>query len=191
MIANLCEADSERRSSCTELYNWLRPYQEAIISLEAFEVKNLPPKISQSIQGTRPVQNQGISYDPRQSQQVVNGSHIYPQQNFPPSVQGQRVTYTQVVQPPPQYQPQPQQKVIINPSQQQFPNATFAPYTSSQYQPGPNYPIGQTVTYSQPTYNPSVIRQQDGSGDRPKTGMELTLEKIDEQLQMSRRMFPS
>lgn len=33
LIANLCEADSDRRSSCSEIYAWLEPYQEAIINL--------------------------------------------------------------------------------------------------------------------------------------------------------------
>ena len=35
-----------KRSTCSELFDWLNPYEENIINLEPFEVKNLPRNIS-------------------------------------------------------------------------------------------------------------------------------------------------
>lgn len=32
-IRNLCEADPAKRSTCSELYMWLRPYEEYIVNL--------------------------------------------------------------------------------------------------------------------------------------------------------------
>ena len=42
VIRNLCEVDPDRRCSCSELFRWLKPYEESIINLERFEVPNLP-----------------------------------------------------------------------------------------------------------------------------------------------------
>lgn len=121
--------------------------------------------------------------------QFNQGPQVYAHQAYIPA-QDQRVTYTQVLQHQPQHQSP--QRIIINPQQQQFPsNVTYVQHSSSQYHPSPNFPVGQNVTSTQSVYTHGAIRQQENFGDRPKTGMELTLEKIDEQLQMSRRMFPS
>lgn len=154
-------------------------------------MNGLPPKIlqlAQSGQVNRPIQE--VPFDPR-NVQAPYGSQIYVQQNFVPPAQGQRVTYTQPV---------------VGQSGRVVPQTVqnFAQYTSSQYNPGQQ--VGQTVTYTQPqgqvftpgqvpiyqqgqvpVYQPPVYQQ----GQPGKSGMELTLEKIDEQLQMSRKMFPS
>jgi len=36
VVGNLCEIDSDRRSTCSELFSWLEPYQDHIINLERF-----------------------------------------------------------------------------------------------------------------------------------------------------------
>ena len=33
VVKNLCEVDPARRCTCTELFRWLKPYEEAIINL--------------------------------------------------------------------------------------------------------------------------------------------------------------
>ena len=106
---------------------------------------------------------------------------VYAQQNYiPPQGQDQRVTYSQVFQHQLQPQSQSPQRIIMNaPQQQPFPpNVTYVQYSTNQYHPGPNFPVGQNVI-SQPVYSHVGLRQQENFGDRPKTGMELTLEKID------------
>jgi len=58
----------------------------------------------------------------------------------------------------------------------------------------PNTYTTQSVTY--PAVNGKFVPPVTGypqpeAGDKQRSTMELTLEKIDEQLQMSRKMFPS
>lgn len=122
----------------------------------------------------------------------------------PPQPFGQTVTYYQV---PPQPasipQPQPQIKPQVQPPQvyqvpaDQGKVTTTSTYTYAQYPPastyissssGNQYTTQTTTQYTRPV---SSIYQGPEGGDRPKSNMELTLEKIDEQLQMSRKMFPS
>lgn len=155
VIANLCEVDSDKRSSCSELYNWLNPFEERIVNLESFEIANLPPKIAQQVQP----QPQAV---PIQGSNPVGLGHnvVYQQQQV--GVQGQIAT-------------------------QSVGNATFSPYNAQPYIP--------TTYVQQPSYYSSVSHVNSGnvggSSDEKIKNMALALEKIDEQLKLSRKMFPS
>lgn len=67
---------------------------------------------------------------------------------------------------------------------------TYNNYVPSVSQPIPNYQPGQTFQQYQPpqTVQYTNVRPAENG---VKSNMDLTLEKIDEQLQMSRKMFPS
>lgn len=120
----------------------------------------------------------------------------------PPQPFGQPVTYYQVPAQPitipqPQIKPQIQPPQVYQAPVDQGKVTTTSTYTYAQYPAqsayvsnlsGGQYTTQTTTQYSRPP--PGAYQVPEG-GDRPKSNMELTLEKIDEQLQMSRKMFPS
>lgn len=146
-----------------------------------------------------PAQNPVITTVPQQfirpaqpaySQVVETGNQIIHQgQVNPPALSVQ--TPVQVVQQPP----------VIQSTQQvgQYTEnrTTTSTYTYGQYPPTSNQYVPQgSGQYVQTVQNVQYVRApvpsfQQVEGDRQKSNMELTLEKIDEQLQMSRKMFPS
>ena len=90
VIRNLCEVDPEKRSSCTDLFRWLKPYEESIINLEKFEVSSLPSKLSgmsnpQSVNSSPQRTFYGVSVQNDQHNDSREEPNMYrPQSQVPP-----------------------------------------------------------------------------------------------------------
>lgn len=108
VVRNLCEVDPERRSTCSELFRWLKPYEESIINLERFEVSNLPSKIA----SLNVSQGQSVNNSPQRAMNIESYERApaYTQPPPPPQFKNEEqvvrttVEYRNVNQvPPPQY----------------------------------------------------------------------------------------
>jgi serine/threonine protein kinase len=204
LIKGLCQVESDRRISCRELENWLRVYENEIIDLQDFQVKELPDKLRDlrvASQPTPTYQQQPASFQPQpnayQAPPQVNPQMqpirdvwqqkpqpVITQQTYLPQGQGQ-------VYPQGQFQPQPYYQQTYQPVPQQ----TYVSYQTPG-QPGYEYAQGQ----SQANQNPSAMtfqREQARSGlesglvSQPSQNRNVNLQQIDEQLQKSRKLFPS
>ncbi len=197
-------------------YNGHTSVPNSYISSSQTQASTIPPQLGgQTVTYYQVPAGQPVNFPPpfiRPPQQGYPQTIDQPGQNFilnpPPLPAGQQIQVQGTQLPPSiissQQQPPAQSVQVIQSTQNVQPNqsgqysenrTTTSTYTYSQYPPGNQY-VSPTVTNSQYSQNVQYIRAPvsnnfQGEGDRQKSNMELTLEKIDEQLQMSRKMFPS
>lgn len=197
-------------------YNGPTSVPNSYISSSQTQASTIPPQLGgQTVTYYQVPAGQPVNFPPpfiRPPQQGYPQTIDQPGQNFtlnpPPLPAGQQIQVQGTQLPPSiissQQQPPAQSVQVIQSTQNVQPNqsgqysenrTTTSTYTYSQYPPGNQY-VPPIVTNSQYSQNVQYIRAPvsnnfQGEGDRQKSNMELTLEKIDEQLQMSRKMFPS
>lgn len=133
----------------------------------------LPPSTQQFVTRTVEYRNGNMTNSQTSPNRVSGAISVPP----PPPHPQYYAPIQQVTQQP--IQQSTQQKsyssTYVNPDQNRATSSTTYVYTS-------------TTTNQNNVIDTQVQRQSEG---QPRSNMEITLEKIDEQLQMSRKMFPS
>lgn len=176
LIKALCQVEGEKRVTCKELAEWLSKYENSIIELQEFNIGELPEKLhklSQSQSGSK----------------VQGGSKV---QQAPPPIP-QQLPYQYQGQFMPQIPPTNFISAPVNRSEIKYTEQSVVKpgYIPQQYVPPAPY------TYSQDFG--SVAYGGSGSGvargqfeyQQPVPRSNINLQQIDEQLQMSRKLFPS
>lgn len=183
LIKGLCQVEESSRISCKELASWLAKYETQIIDLQEFTVNELPEKLSK-LTPERPrdskVQQQYPSYvQPSANNYItapVRSELKQPDLNAPrPNYSGQFVS-----------------------------QGTYQQYNFEQYNPSTYVSSGSGLNQQRgppsqvSNVNPSIITFQK---DNARSALEqpaqsqlktnINLQQIDEQLQMSRKLFPS
>jgi hypothetical protein len=194
-IESMCEVDAEFRTKARDIFEWLQPHEDAIANLEDFELEEYPQKIIDILERNQKLENKNS-----QSQRVITSLVSPPASNYVPS---NLPTYFPTTIPTTFNQPS---TILTNLP----PIPSTSSYTPSLINPLPsynppisNYSLGYegSLTYSQPQssyissamYEPVKLPPLTGLNGDTNTNLEshtFTLSKIDQQLEMSRRMFP-
>jgi hypothetical protein len=194
IIKGLCQVDAEKRANCIDLAEWLSRYEDSIIELQDFNVQELPDKLS-SLRAQKPRDSRSGNPPPGYQYQTESVTVNTPPTNYISQQPGKVSTKPQSLPQqqynmPPVYQPAPQGSTYVS----------TVPMVQSHY--GGEYQLNQLNSYSQASNNnPSIITFQREANPRSnimenavnpsQLRTNINLQQIDEQLQMSRKLFPS
>ena len=168
LIKGLCQAEPTKRISCKELVEWLAPYENSIVELAEFTVSEVPEKLHRLQEKPQAPKPQPLQY----------------QSNQPPISYVSPSYLSGPVNPPPQ---------VVRQVYQNFPNEHFSNQT---YLNGNQQNLPRPLTYEpQPVLFQSEPNQRVTYAENPIStqvrGANINFQQIDEQLQMSRKLFPS
>jgi hypothetical protein len=170
LIKGLCQVEAEKRITCKELAAWLAKYEGFITELQEFNVNELPDKLNR--------------LNPDKPKPPPQSFIQYQTQQAPPApLQGQYIS----AQParPQQYISQPQYPQYVY-DQSQFQGSTYVVSGS-----GVNRSVSSNNNPSTITFQKDPRSYIDNPNNSQMRGASVNLQQIDEQLQMSRKLFPS
>ncbi len=189
IIKGLCQVDSEKRANCIDLEKWLSKYEDSIIELQDFNVQELPDRLS-SLRAQKPRDSRSANPPPGYQYQTESLTVNPPPANYISQQPGKVSTKPQSLPQqyilPPAYQPGPQGATYVS-TVPMVQSHYGGEYQNSYSQASNNNP--SIITFQRETNPRSNIMENPVNPSQLRTN--INLQQIDEQLQMSRKLFPS